>query len=68
MENAAKLLNNDRRYSLDEIAQELDISHMSVHQILKECLQMRKIAAQWVPHMQLESEKYQRVNIARKLL
>ena len=29
---------------------------------------MRKIAARWVPHMLSESEKHQRVNIARKLL
>ena len=68
MENVAKLLNYDRRYSCDEIAHEFDISHGSVHQILTERLQMRKIAAQWVPHMLLESEKHQLVNIARKLL
>ena len=29
---------------------------------------MRKITARWVPHMLSESEKHQRVNIARKLL
>ena len=29
---------------------------------------MRRIAARWVPHMLSESEKHQRVNIARKLL
>ena len=68
MENVAKLLNDDRRYSCDEIAHELDISHGSVHQILTESLQMRKIVARWVPHMLSESEKHQHVNIARKLL
>ena len=68
MENVAKLLNDDRRYSCDEIAHELDISHRSVHQILTEHLQMRKIAAQWVPHMLSESEKHQLVNIVCKLL
>ena len=68
VENVAKLLNDDRRYSCDEIAHELDISHGSVHRILTEGLQMRKIAARWVPHMLSESEKHQRVNIARKLL
>ena len=66
-ENVAKLLNDDRRYSFDEIAHESDISHGSVHRILTEHLQMRKIAARWVPHMLLESENH-RVNIARKLL
>ena len=68
VENVAKLLNDDRIYSCDEIAHELDINHGSVHRILTECLQMRKIAARWVPHMLAESEKHQRVNIARKLL
>ena len=67
-ENVAKLLNGDRRYSCDEIAHELDISQGSVHLILTERLQMRKIAARWVPHMLSESEKHQHVNIARKLL
>ena len=68
VENVAKLLNDDRRYSCDEIAHELDISHRSVHQILAEHLQMRKITARWVPHMLSEKEKHQHVNIVRKLL
>ena len=68
VENVAKLLSDDRRYSCDEIAHELDISHWSIHRILTECLQMRKIAARWVPHMLFKSEKHQCVNIARKLL
>ena len=57
VENIAKLLNDDRRYSCDEIAHELDISHGSVHRILMKHQQMRKIAARWVPHMLSESEK-----------
>ena len=68
VENVAKLQNDDRWYSCDEIAHELDISHGSVHRILTERLQMRRIAARWVPHMLSESEKHQRVNIASKFL
>ena len=56
VENVAKLLNDDRRYSCDEIAHEMDISHESVHRILTERLLMRKIAARWVPRMLAESE------------
>ena len=41
VENVAKLLNDDRRYSCDE----LEISHRLVHRILTKRLQMRKIAA-----------------------
>ena len=62
------LENDDGRYSCDEIAHELDTSHGSVHRISTERLQMRKIAPRWVPHIMSESEKHQRVNIARKLL
>lgn len=68
VENVAKLLEADRRYTCDEIAYELDISHGSAYNILTERLQMRKIAARWVPHMLSETEKHQRVNIARSLL
>ena len=68
VENVAKLLNDDRRYSCNEIAHELVISHWSIHRFLTERLQMKKIADRWVPHMLSESEKHQRVNIARKLL
>ena len=68
VENVAKLLNDDRRYSCDEIPHELDISQGSVRRILTERLQRRKIAARWVPYMLLESEKLQRINIVRKLL
>ena len=68
VENVAKLLNDDRRYSCDEIAHELDISHGPVHRILTECLQMRKIEPRWVLHMLSERKKHQCVNIARKLL
>ena len=52
----AKLLNNDRGYICKEIAHELDRSHVSVHCIFMGQLQMRMIAAQWVPHMLSESE------------
>ena len=68
VKNVAKLLNDDRKFSCDEIAHELDISHGSVHWILTERLQMRNIAARLVPQMLSESEKHQCVNIASKLL
>ena len=42
VENVAKLLNDDRRYSCVEIAHELDISYRSVHRILTERLQIKR--------------------------
>ena len=68
VEKVAKLLNDDRRYTCTEIAHELDITHGSAHSILTERLKMRKVAARWMPHMLTDSEKQNRVKIARSLL
>ena len=68
VKNVAKLLEADRRFTCEEIAYELDISHGSAYCILTERLQMRKVAARWVPPMLSETEKHQRVKIARSLL
>ena len=68
VQNVAKLLEADRRYTCEEKAYELDISHVSAYRILTERLQMRKVAPRWVPHMLSETEKHQRVKIARSLL
>ena len=46
----------------------MDISHGSAYCILTEYLQMRKVAARWVLHMLAETEKHQRVKIARSLI
>ena len=67
VEKVAKLLNDDRRYTCSEIAQELDISHGSAHSILTERLKMRKVAARWVPHMLSDSEKHHRVVVVALL-
>ena len=68
VEKVAKLLNDDRRYTCTEIAHELDISHGSAHSILTDRLNMRKVAARWMPHMLSDSEKHHQVKIARSLL
>ena len=68
VKNVAKLLKADRRYTCEEIAYDLDISHGSAYCILNERLQMRVIAARWVPHMLSETEKHQCVKIAPSLL
>ena len=68
VEKAAKLLNDDRRYTCTDIAHELDVSHGYAHSILTERLKMRKVAARWVPHMLSDSEKHHRVKIARSFL
>ena len=69
VKNVAKLFEADRRFICDEIAYELDISNGSAYRILSERLQMRKIAARWVPHMLSEMKrKRHRVKISRSHL
>lgn len=45
------LVMQDRRMTIDEIAELTCISHGSVHSILTEHLRMRKVSARWVPKM-----------------
>ena len=52
----------------DEIACKVGLSHCAVCTILTERLNMRKIAARWVPHRLSESEKCRRIEISKELL
>ena len=67
-EKVAKILNGDRRMTCDEIAYEVGLSHGAVYTILTERLNMRKIAARWVPHCLSESEKCRMIEISKELL
>jgi hypothetical protein len=44
------LLESDGRHTILELARETGLAHTSVLHILKERLDMRKIASRWVPH------------------
>ena len=68
VEKVKELIDKDRRYTVEEIAQELDISEGSVHTILRMRLGMRKITSRWVPHMLTQEQKHMRVQISRQLL
>lgn len=67
-EKVAQILKTDRRLTCEEIAFEVGISGASVYRILTDSLNMRKIAARWVPHFLSESEKQRRVIISKELL
>ncbi|KAL4142347.1 hypothetical protein QTP88_004826 [Uroleucon formosanum] len=64
----ATLLDEDGRITVREIEQETGISKSSVHRILTEILQKRKIAARWVPHFLSPEQKDTRKDICRELL
>jgi histone-lysine N-methyltransferase SETMAR len=63
----SKLLEEDRRLTCEEIAYELGISHGTVVTIMTKKLNMRRVVARWVPHQLSESEKLNRLQIARSL-
>ena len=63
-----RLLDEDARYTVDEISKSLSIYSSAVFMIWKPRLGLRKICAHWVPHLLNEAEKDRRVKIASELL
>ena len=60
----AQCLEDDRRWSLQELQAQTDIDQATVHKILREDLHMRKITAKWVPHALTNNKK----GVAMKLV
>ena len=60
----ASLLETDRRWTIRELVCETGLSHTTVLRILKERLDMHKIASRWVPHSLTEIQKWQRYESA----
>ena len=54
----AQCLEDDRRWSLQELQAQTGIDHATVHKILQENLHMHKIAAKWVPYALTEQQKW----------
>ena len=46
----AQCLEDDRRWSLQELQAHTGIEQATMHKILREVLHMQKIAAKWMPH------------------
>ncbi|CAF1691979.1 unnamed protein product, partial [Adineta ricciae] len=68
IDSVKDLVNDDPHISIDYIAMILDISHGSVHTILKQHLGLRKITSRWVPHALTEQQKRRRVEICTENL
>ena len=51
-----EIVQRDARYTVHEIAQVVGII-LSVHYILKNILNVRKISAKWVPHLLTDGQK-----------
>lgn len=58
----------NRRVTIDAIAEEVGISHGSVHAILTDNLGLSKLSARWVPRQLRPEHKSQRIECALNLL
>jgi len=62
------LLDQDRRLSVREVAQELDLCKSTVHTIVTTNLAMRKVCARLVPKVLSDEQKERRVQASRDML
>ena len=63
-----KIVLEDRRFSIEDIASIVDISVGSVHSILRDDLKMRKVSSRWVPRMLTDDNKAARMGICEAML
>lgn len=63
-----KLILSDRRITIDEVAEIMELSHGTVHSIVHDKLAFSKVSARWVPKMLTEEHKAQRLMAARECL
>lgn len=63
-----RLLEDDRRITVAEIASEVGISYGSAQAIITDNLEYRKVSARWVPRLLTEDQKRQRLEMCKRLL
>ncbi|UYV84976.1 SLC7A9 [Cordylochernes scorpioides] len=62
------LILEDRKISIFTIADNLNIIYRTVHTIIKEQLQFRKICCRWIPHFLNLDQKLNRIRVSKALL
>ena len=65
---AKTLIEEDTRYTVQEIEELSGILSSSVLKILRERLGLRKICAYWVPHLLTDEQKQSRVRLASQVI
>ncbi|XP_067944477.1 uncharacterized protein [Watersipora subatra] len=63
-----KLIRSDRRLTIDDVAETMDISHGTAHNIVHKKLAFNKVSAHWAPKMLTDDHKAQRVMAARQCM
>jgi histone-lysine N-methyltransferase SETMAR len=68
VENVRKIVSENRRNTITEIAGRLGLSYGTCQRILTEDLNMRRISAKFVPRLHTEEQKQRRVFVCQELL
>jgi len=68
VEDARAMILENRRVTIDEVANHFEISHCSAYDIIYNRLGFRKVCARWVPKEFTEEQKNNRVAICQCLL
>ena len=63
-----ELLDKDRRITVREVSQRVDCNVGTVHTIIHDDLNMRRLCARWIPKMLSECQKTQRVESCRRFV
>lgn len=63
-----RIIDEDPHSSYEDIEEETELSHGTVHKIIHEYLQMQKISSRWVPHELTPEQKSLRVQICKENL
>ena len=63
-----ELLDKDRRITIREVSQRVDCSVGTVHTIIHENLNRRRLCARWIPKMLSECQKAQRVESCQRFV
>lgn len=58
----------DRRVTVDDVAETIGISHGTAHHIITEILGLKKLCAKWVPHSLTMEQKHIRMRLSQQHL
>ena len=67
IQDVKEFMEDDPKLSCRELAEIMEIDHMSVFRILTEQLKMRSVCCVWVPHELTEDKKRARINCAKHI-
>jgi hypothetical protein len=67
IEKVRQAINEDRRKTIEQVSEQINVSWSSCQRILTEDLRMRRVSVKFVPRLLTEEQKDNRVNVCRDL-